>query len=453
MNKRDLKVTCKGWFTRIVKRHLGPYRKTRQWLEKTQWLSSEELETIQLKLLRRMVKHAYETTPYYTELMDSLGIKPSAIKSLDDIQKFPVMNKQDMKAAGDKLLSRKFSRRFLNTAHTGGTSGLPVPVRRDIQSIGNEHAFVRRQFDWAGYEIHMRCGYLEGRRVTTFDDNDRRLYVYDAGMKELTLSTFHLTADIVPYYCDVMKKHDTQILIGYPSAVFVMAKVCLERQIQLPLKSVLTTSETLELSQKQIIEKAFNCSVYDYYGSAERVCYIHTCEKGTYHIVPEYGLTELFPADEPHSGMHHIVATGFWNMTMPLIRYDIGDLVLKGNVACDCGRQFPTVEKIAGRDSNVIITPTGRVMGASAIECILAKALYGIYDMPVLAGRVVQESNDLIVLEYVPTEKFSAEDKNTMLKILRKEVPPEIRVDVRSSRQINRTHNGKFVSFVMAEHH
>ena len=453
MNREDLKATCQGFCTRIVKRSLGPYRNTRKWLEQTQWLGEEELEAIQLELLQRMVKHAYETVPYYARQMKDLGIRPSDVKKLEDIQKFPVMNKKDIRQAGDTLVSKKYHSQLLRTVHTGGTSGLPVPVRRDFRSIGNEHAFVRRQFDWAGLRINERIAYLEGRRVKTFDVEDKRLYVYDAGMKELSLSTFHLTEDIVPYYVGIIQKYGIKVLLGYPSAIYIVAKTCLAKGIEMPLESVLTTSETLELSQKEIIEKAFQCNVYDYYGSAERVCYIHTCEKGCYHIVPEYGLTELIPAEAPNEGCYRVVATGFWNMTMPLIRYDIADLVVKGDVKCDCGRHFQTVEKIMGRDSNRITTPSGRVLGASVIECILARVLYGMYELPVLAGRVIQESNDLIVLEYVPSEQFSEKDKETILNNLRKEVPEEMRVDVRLSNEMNRTVNGKYVSFVMEEHH
>jgi len=452
-NRNDIKTTLKGAMACLLKRHVGPFKARRKWLAQTQWWPEEKLKQQQLILLQRLVKHAYETVPHYQKLMKELGIKPQDIKSLEDIEKFPVMHKADMKRPGNELVSSKYSSFLMRTAHTGGTTGLPVPLRRDLKSIGNEHAFVRRQFDWAGVSMKDRCAYLEGRSVSLPSISNGRVYAYDAVMKELTLSTFHLSAEVVPSYAQAIKDYKVEVLVAYPSSAYMLAKGCLAEGISLPLRCVMTTAETLDDGKREVISRAFNCKVVDFYGSAERVCYIHTCEKGSYHIIPEYGLTELHPAEAPNEDCCRIVATGFWNMAMPLIRYDIGDLVRVSQDKCKCGRVFPVVDRIFGRDSNVITTPSGLTLGASAIECILARVLYGMYEMPVLAGRVIQEADDLVTLEYVPTEKFSEKDAEQLQAILRKQVPAEMRVDIRRSKEIDRTPRGKYVSFVMAEHH
>ncbi len=449
----NLKSTFKGAYTRLVKRGIGPYRFRYHWLKKTQWYDPQTLEQIQLDLLQKMVRHACQTVPYYRKLMDNLKIKPSDIQSLGDIKQFPIITKADLKTAGDAFVSRKYPTWMLRTVHTGGTTGLPVPIRRDFWSIGNEHAFVRRQFDWAGVGIHDRCAYLEGRIVRPMDQTDGPLFVYDAAMKELSLSTFHLCPETVPLYLDAMKAYHIDAMIAYPSAAYVMAREILEKGREVSLKCLMTTSETLEEGKKKIIEQAFGCRVVDFYGSAERVCYIHMCEKGTYHIVPEYGFTELIPAAAPNEGFYTIVSTGFWNKTMPLIRYNMNDLVLPGDGPCPCGRHFPTIKQIVGRDSNIIRTPSGRQLGASAIECILAHVLYGLYDMPVLAGQVIQEKSDELMLEYVPTSGFNDEHKQLLQKLLREKVPSELKTAIRRVDEMTRSPRGKFLNFVMNEHH
>jgi hypothetical protein len=84
---------------------------------------------------------------------------------------------------------------------------------------------------------------------------------------------------------------------------------------------------------------------------------------------------------------------------------------------------------------------------------ILAQVLYKMYDMPVLSGQVIQESESKIVLEYVPTGEFTDQHRQTLLAALREKVPPDIAVDIRKVDKMNQTQRGKFLSFVMAEHH
>ena len=57
--------------------------------------------------------------------------------------------------------------------------------------------------------------------------------------------------------------------------------------------------------------------------------------------------------------------------------------------------------------------------GATAIEYLLSRVLYGLYEIPIFEGRVVQEEPDLIVLEYIPMQNFGAEDEENLRKLLR----------------------------------
>lgn len=453
MNTSDIKATWKGAYTRVLKRHFGPFKSRRAWLAKTQYLGADQLKDMQLNLLRRMVEHAYKTVPYYTAMMTERGIKPDEINSLEDIKRFPIISRADLKEAADTLISTKFNPRFMITRHTSGTSGTPMPLKRDLRSIQDEHAFVRRQFDWAGIAMEDRCAYLTWRRIVSANQRHPRPYVYDAMMKELILSTIHLSEDTIGVFADAMKKYSVKALVAYPSAAYVLAKGCLAKGISLPLRAVLTTSEILDDARRQVISTAFGCKVFDFYGNSERVCYIHTCEHGSYHILPEYGLTELMPAGPPNDDCCRIVATGFWNMAMPLIRYDIGDLVQPLEGSCPCDRAFPMVKRILGRGSNIITTPSGRILGAMAVEYMLDRVLFRIYKMPILEAQIIYEPTDHVVLEYTPMVNFTTEDANKLRNLLRREVPEEIKVEIRRVEKLTRTATGKCLSFVMAEHH
>ena len=102
------KVVSKGAANLIIKRYSGPFWIRRRWLNRTQWLSASELKKIQLKLLKRLVRHCYNTVPYYRWLMDERGISPESIKTLDDIKRFPILYKKDVLAAEKSIFSAKY---------------------------------------------------------------------------------------------------------------------------------------------------------------------------------------------------------------------------------------------------------------------------------------------------------------------------------------------------------
>ena len=452
-NIDDLKATLKGLLVRSVKRYPIMFGHLRKRLNETQWWNTKDLEEWQLFLLNRIVSHAYRTVPYYNSIMKNLCLTPNAIRSFQDLQKLPIISKKDIKEAGDSFISRKSTKMILHTAYTGGTTSERLALKRDLNSVCYEHAFVRRQFDWAGVNFRDRCAYLTGRVIAAHNELPRRPYVYDAAMKELILSTFHLSAETAITYAEAIKTYKVKALVAYPSAAYVLARVCVEEGINVPLKCVLTTSETLDEAKRKIISEAFNCKVFDFYGASERVCYIHTCEYGSYHILPEYGITELSPAGPPHNECYRIIGTGFWNMAMPLIRYDTGDLVqLNGNV-CECGRAFPVVTRIIGRDSDVLTTPSGRSLGATALERIMEDVLFAMRNMPVLQGQIIQVHANSMTLEYIPLKNFSETDASKLRILVAKHLPSDFEVNVHPVKSISRTVTGKVVSLVLSKNH
>jgi phenylacetate-CoA ligase len=433
----NLKVAATGAVTLILKRYFGPFWIRRKWLRKTQWFSSAELEEVQLRLLKRLVRHCYNTVPYYRDFMDERGLRVEDIRNLSDINHFPILTKEEVLRARESFVSTKYPKWMTRTAYTGGTSGAPLRLQRDLFAIANEHAFVRRQWDWADIGLRDKCAYLSGRLIVKPDQKNGRLYAYDPIMKELILSTYHLSRRTAEEYAAVIEDYDVKAVVGYPSAVYLLARTCLDSGIKLTLKSALTSSETLTKSMKDTITEAFDCRVFDFYGSAERVCYIFTCEHGRYHIIPEYGLTELLGIGGSDDNRCNVVATGFWNMAMPLIRYETGDTILKSNDVCPCGRAFPVIESISGRQADVVRTPSGREFGAA----ILTHLLYGTDH--IVESQIVQDTLEHITIEYVPSSKFTQMDQNNLRSLIAKHLPRELNVDLREVAQVGRTKNGK----------
>ncbi len=436
----NFRFMANGFATLVLKRFAGPFWVRRRQLARTQWLNKKELQELQLRLLKRIISHSYSTVPYYKKLMDELGLHADSMRTLDDVKLFPILSKKDVLEAEDSIISLKYPKWTLRAARTGGSTGTPLVIYRNWFSIGNEHAFVRRQWEWAGVSFSDKCAYLMSRVVAKPNQKNGHLYAYNPSMRELILSTHHLSAKTAKGYAEVMKRYRIKALVGYPSAINFLARTCLDSGIELKLKAALTTSELLTKSMRDTITKAFHCKVFDFYGSAERVCYIHTCECCNYHLIPEYGLTELIPIDKSDEARCKVVSTGFWNMAMPLIRYDTGDIVTKSDDICPCGRKFQLIESIEGREGDVIRTPSGRHLGVT----LMIQLLYVICGTKHIAeSQIIQDAVDHLTIEYVPTGKFGKEDLEEFRKLVAKYLPSELDFDFKAVKAVERTESGK----------
>jgi phenylacetate-CoA ligase len=442
----NCKVIAKGAAHLMVKRFMWPFWIRRQWLKKTQWLSAGELEQIQLRLLKRLVLHCYKTVPYYHQLMDEQGITVESIKTLDDIKRFPILRKEDVLTAGDKIVSTKYPKWTMTSGRTGGTTGTPLLLPRSLFSLGNEHAFVRRQWDWAGIGFLDNTAYLSGRVIVDANKIKGRLYAYDPFMRELVLSTYHLSAETARQFIEAMKHYRVKAVIGYTSSICFLAKTCLDLDRKFKLKAALTTSETINEYMRATISEAFGCKVFDFYGAAERVCYIFTCECGSYHIIPEYGLTELVPIENSDNSQCKIIATGFWSFGMPLLRYDIGDIVTasRSKETCVCGRAFPIIKSICGRTGDLIRTPSGREYGPT----LMARVAKGVNN--ILQSQIIQDKIDHITILYVPSRKFTEMDLFHFRKHMRHHLPSELKMHFKRVSAVEKTKSGK-INFLVSK--
>ncbi len=433
----DLRTVLAGGTNWLARRAIGPFRRRRRELAETQWWDADKLAKYQLSHLRAIARQAYQSVPFYRAHFARHNVDPDRIASLHDLDRLPALTKRDVRTAGGDLVSRGFPRWALRVAHTGGTTGLPLRITRDVWSIGNEHAFVRRQWEWAGLGLRDRCAFLTGRVIVPPDQTSGPLYRIDPIMRELVLSTYHLGLGVVREYADAMRTYKAAALVAYPSSALTFARGCRELGLRLPLRAVLTSSEVLSPEARHEISAAFECSVFDFYGSAERVCYIHCCERGRYHVVPEYGYTEFVP-DPTHQGLFRIVATGFWNRAMPLFRYELGDLVEAGGPPCSCGRQFETVERIVGRPSECIVTPSGRQLGTA----LLSHLLYG--PVHLLESQLVQDAPDHVSFRYIRGAGFGSGDLDALRRLTAQHLPSELQVEFVEVDEIPRTVSGKF---------
>jgi phenylacetate-CoA ligase len=419
-------------YGRLQRRYLAELRRT-------QSLSSAELRALQLGRLTALLRHAYETVPLYQ------GRTPleRPFTELEQLQELPVLTKDQLRAPRDVVTSTRWSGRRVLEVHTGGTTGKPLTIYCDRATLQLNYAFFARLREWAGVPRGARVATFAGRTIVSPGQTRPPFWRFNAAANTLLFSSYHIAPDTVPAYVDRLRRFGPDLIDSYPSSLAPIARYLLERGISdLRPRAVITSSETLDLGVRCDIETAFGCRVFDHYGAAEMAALVTQCEAGTYHVNPEFGIVEVVRDGRlaRPGELGEIVATGFVNPVMPLIRYATGDLAAPAPDGCVCGRAFPSLARLEGRTDDVLVTPEGRWVGR--LDPIF-KGVSSLYET-----RIVQDRADHVRVEVVPLESFTVPEQESLVRELRHRLGPAMQIEVVRVAHIARTAAGKFRAVV-----
>lgn len=272
----------------------------------------------QLKKLQETLLYAYENIPYYRKLFDEKQFDPKAVKSIDDIQKLPLLEKEAAIMLGDKLYSTEPSLPYYKTV-TGGSSGQAFTVLLDKKSIYKERAVVTHYLSQFGYDL------LHTRTVAFLGHNRDQDYYYSPLKNEIVISPFRLFQEgQFKAICEDIEKFGATFMMGYPSAIYLFAQMLEKNGRKINIEHVVYYAENCSDEEKAYIKRVLGCPVDSYYGHTERACFAEIYDSGCI-FNDYYGLTELVPTDTENE--FRIVCTGFLSRKMPLVRYATDDVV------------------------------------------------------------------------------------------------------------------------------
>jgi len=133
------------------------------WNDDFETLPREAIESLQLKRLQQTVEKVYATVPFYRESFDKAGVKPTDLKTLEDLQKFPFTLKQDMRDNYPYGLFAVPLEQIVRIHASSGTTGKPTVVGYSRRDIENWSELMARSFSAAGANrgdlIHNAYGY------------------------------------------------------------------------------------------------------------------------------------------------------------------------------------------------------------------------------------------------------------------------------------------------------
>ena len=421
---------------RSISKHL-------KFVQKSQWWSVEELKEFQNEKLRALVKHAYANVHYYQEVFKERKLTPDDIKTTDDLVKLPILTKEIIrKNFPHNIVAKNIPKREMILSSSSGSTGEPLQYYTTKDAYSFNIACTFRGWSWAGFRlgdkyIKLSQNPREGLINKIQDRVHRCEYIHSQSLtpKDIT--------DIV----QVIRKSKAKLIRGYPSTLYILSSYIEKAGItDVRPGAVTTTGEILFTHMRKLIESQFHCHVFDAY-SGEGGANVSECETHeTYHISGEYAFTELIHKGERIGleGEGEIVSTNLWNYAVPFIRYNVKDVAVLGGKKCKCGRGLPVFERIEGRDSDILITPSGKYL--------IVHYFTGYFEWvdSVKQFQVIQNATDKITLKLIPNDKFDDEAKSKIEKDINEYIGSDIELEVQIVADIPLTRSGKR-RFVISE--
>jgi len=426
---RSAVATVRGWYL-----HRSRYGKESATLaaearERDGW-TPQQWETWQAERIAYVLHRAATRVPYYREQWQRRR-RQGDHAAWDLLENWPLLEKAEVRKQPRDFVADDCDPRRLLLEHTSGTTGTPVLIWRSRLATEQLYAIAdTRTLGWEGIPRGIRWARLGGQLVTPVRQRRPPFWVWNAAMRQLYLSSYHLAPDLIPFYLDALARYRVVYLAGYPSSVFALAQEALRLgRRDLTMLAVHTNAEPLLPVQRETISEAFRCPVRETYGMAETVAAASECRSGRLHRWPEFGHVELQPDGE-------LVCTGLLNSDMPLIRYRVGD---RGsppadNSPCPCGRSLPAMGSIDGRRDDVLVTPDGRLVGR------LDPVFKG--TNAIREAQIIQDELDHIRVLVSPAPGFTKADETEMIDNLLDRMG-DVRVTVELVNTVPRTSNGK----------
>lgn len=419
------------------------------WLQKSQWLPLKEIAGLQNRNLRTLLKHAYDSVPYYKRAFKNRSLLPSDIKNVDDLVKLPILTKADIRTNFHDLISRSFQRKDLIPYQSGGT-GNPIKFYITKESLSWEVAGEFRAYGWAGYRLGDRCFMIWGS-PTDLAKSKRLISRFTKALeKVIVVDAYIMSDEALNRYAYLLRDFKPEIIRGYADSVHLVAKYLLDKAVDdVRPRAVITSGETLPYYKRKVIEEVFDCPVFDYYGSREVGAMAAQCEQHCgYHITAENVVMEIVrDGDHVAEGEEGvIVVTNLRNFGMPFIRYKIDDVGRPSNDVCNCGRGLPLLSSISGRVYEFMSVYDKQLRRTIPVgPGLIAQPLL---HLPLKQYRIIQESLDKIIVKVVKDKGYSEKHTDFLINHVRKSLGGNITIEVEFADYLAPLPSGKRSSFI-----
>jgi len=380
-------------FYRMVKgdKRYNYYRKLRSNLK----LNRNEILKEQSKNIQKLINHAYNQTEYYRELMDLHQISPKDINTKEDLNKLPPLTKQLIKDNISKITSNDgYSRNMIKVTSSGSTGEQGIIYRSSFSEEISRASWLRNNsmIGWMPWDKTAWIWTSPVEHLTL-----KKSIIARIGMllnRKIILNSFNYSSSEFSIWYQKILKFKPKVLFGNSSVILEFSNFLLEKKIKLPsVKIVVSTTE--QLKKREIIERAFNCKVYNQYGSSEVIAIGIEIRKN------EMLFTDDVVVLNTNEDIEFLL-TPLFSYGFPLINYKLGDT---GENLCvnkiSSIYPFPIMNLKIGRTTDKFLTENNRKISTSSLGSYMSK-----FDLGIKEHKIVQAN-------YSEFEIYFVSNKNT----------------------------------------
>ncbi len=344
--------------------------------------SRDRFEVSQAAWLRDIVAFAGARSPFYRERFAGRPLADAPLASLptldketlmerwDDIVTVPGLRLADVEAHLDGLERDDYLDGRFRAMATGGTTGRRGVFVFDRREWSACLAGFLRWSDWSGTRPRLpRLRVASVSATSPLHMTARYGLSIDVGLHRLLrLDARAPLAEL----CAAIDRFRPDALIGYPSVLALLALEQLEGRLNVAPRTVSTTSEVRTPEMTERIRTAWGAEPFDVYGITEAGIFAVDCEHHAgKHLFEDLAFVEVVdeagravPDGEPGA---RLLVTNLFNRTLPLIRYELDDLVTLSPEPCPCGRPLRVIAALEGRSDDILHIP-GAAGGTVAVH-------------------------------------------------------------------------------------
>ena len=366
--------------------------------------------------LRRVVREAAATTPFYAEWFRAAGFDPAAEFDFDDFARLPVLDRDDVRGAGQSIVSRRIPKNLLRRDSTGGSSGVPTeiwlgPAERGWRESGI-HFFMER----IGLRPGMRTAFLWAHHLDPTARDSRRAQLHDALFGFRWFDCIRLSPKLLRRYHHEMNQWQPTSIVAYAGVAGLLAEEA-ERSgepCQYPRVCFITGAEKLRPSEREAIERVYGKPVHERYGARD-VGMIGFQLRAAGGLAFDVDWMNLLVEPESPDRDASVLVTKLNADGMPMIRYRMGD-VARFESGSAPGHPVFSLSEVLGRDTDRLWLPNGSSVHGISMPHLMK-------DFPVAEFQVHQAADFSVRLRVVPRGELTDEQARAIVGVVEANLP------------------------------
>jgi phenylacetate-coenzyme A ligase PaaK-like adenylate-forming protein len=338
-------------------------RASRALLERERW-PRERLERFRRRRLEELVRYAAARSPFWRERVPTgrfaladlpVTGKTELMEHFDELVTDPRLKLDDLLEHLDGIDDDALYLGEFRVMTSSGSSGRKAVFVYDRAGWAGIAAMFLRRSQWTGMTPRLprlRLALLGGASPTHM--SRRGAQTLNVGVHRiLSLGVTQPLPELVAQLNAFQPHH----MNAYPSAAALLAEEQLAGRLHIAPEALFTSSEPLTPALRDRLEEAFGVRPYDFYATTEGL-FGHDCPEGSLHLFDDMTIVENVdeegrpvPAGEVGA---RLLVTNLFNRALPLIRFEVSDLVAVEGEPCSCGRSLLRVRTLEGRAEDVL---------------------------------------------------------------------------------------------------